>query len=45
VPVAEKSARKNFVLSPYSAHSAFSQLLLGSGGSTEAELQKILGRL
>ncbi len=40
----ERSQEKNFVFSPYSAHSAFSQLLLGSAGSTQAELQKVLGR-
>jgi len=39
----EASKKTNFIWSPYSAHSALSQILLGSGGDTLAELQLLLG--
>ena len=39
----ESSAPSNFVLSPHSIHSVFSQLLQGSGGRTQAELEFVLG--
>lgn len=41
--IIEKGTSQNFVLSPYSAHSAFSQVLVGSAGTTQAELQNLLG--
>jgi serine protease inhibitor len=34
---------ENFVLSPYSAHSALSQLALGARGVTAAQLEQLLG--
>jgi serpin B len=37
------SAGKNFVWSPYSAHSAFSQVLLGAEGRTGSEMADVLG--
>ena len=33
----------NFVLSPLSIHSVFTQVLIGAGGKTQAELARILG--
>ena len=39
----ESSAPSNFVLSPHSIHSVFSQLLQGSGGRTQDELEFVLG--
>ena len=39
----EADRQGNFVLSPYSAHSALSQLSLGARGQTAAELEQLLG--
>merc|ERR1711994_746443 len=39
----ESNTTTNFVLSPHSIHSIFSQLLQGSGGRTKAELENLLG--
>merc|ERR1712168_1035536 len=39
----ESNTTTNFVLSPHSIHSVFSQLLQGSGGRTKAELESLLG--
>ncbi|XP_023343252.1 serine protease inhibitor 3/4 [Eurytemora carolleeae] len=39
----EKGSKKNFVWSPFSAHSAFSQVLLGSSDSTRTQLENALG--
>merc|ERR1712076_262721 len=39
----ESNTTTNFVLSPHSIHSIFSQLLQGSGGQTKAELENLLG--
>jgi len=39
----ESNTSSNFVLSPHSIHSVFSQLLLVSGGRTKAELENLLG--
>jgi len=39
----ESNTTTNFVLSPHSIHSVFSQLLQGSGGETKAELENLLG--
>jgi len=39
----ESSSPSNFVFSPYSLHSVFTQLLLGSAGRTRSELQTVLG--
>merc|ERR1712088_510502 len=39
----ESNTSTNFVLSPHSIHSVFSQLLQGSGGRTKAELENLLG--
>eukprot|EP00091_Calanus_sinicus_P024923 TRINITY_DN922_c0_g1_i2.p1 TRINITY_DN922_c0_g1~~TRINITY_DN922_c0_g1_i2.p1 ORF type:complete len:455 (-),score=111.63 TRINITY_DN922_c0_g1_i2:93-1457(-) len=39
----ESSSPSNFVFSPYSLHSVFTQLLLGSAGRTRSELQTTLG--
>merc|ERR1712110_562237 len=39
----ESNTTTNFVLSPHSIHSVFSQLLQGSGGRTKAELENLLG--
>jgi len=39
----ELSSPSNFVFSPYSLHSVFTQLLLGSEGTTRSELQFVLG--
>jgi len=39
----ESNTTTNFVLSPHSIHSVFSQLLQGSGGRTRAELESLLG--
>merc|ERR1712038_544165 len=39
----ESNTTTNFVLSPHSIHSIFSQLLRGSGGRTKAELENLLG--
>merc|ERR1712233_106751 len=39
----ESNTTTNFVLSPHSIHSVFSQLLQGSGGQTKAELENLLG--
>jgi len=39
----ESSTDTNFVMSPHSIHSVFSQLLQGSGGQTRAELESVLG--
>merc|ERR1712088_1270774 len=39
----ESNTTTNFVLSPHSIHSVFSQLLQGSGGRTKVELESLLG--
>lgn len=39
----ESSTSTNFVLSPYSLHSVFSQLLHGAGGRSKTELEAVLG--
>jgi serine protease inhibitor len=39
----ESTTRSNFVLSPFSIHSAFSMVLLGSGGQTKSQLEGVLG--
>merc|ERR1712013_815610 len=39
----ELSSPSNFVFSPYSLHSVFTQLLLGSEGRTQDQLQFVLG--
>merc|ERR1711953_920128 len=39
----ESNTSTNFVLSPHSIHSVFSQVLQGSGGRTKAELENLLG--
>merc|ERR1712156_58727 len=39
----ESNTTTNFVLSPHSIHSVFSQLLQGSGGKTKEELESLLG--
>merc|ERR1711879_533507 len=39
----EPNTTTNFVLSPHSIHSVFSQLLQGSGGRTKEELESLLG--
>merc|ERR1712223_475626 len=39
----ESNTTTNFVLSPHSIHSVFSQLLQGSGGRTKDELESLLG--
>merc|ERR1712110_272961 len=39
----ESNTTTNFILSPHSIHSVFSQLLQGSGGRTKAELESLLG--
>merc|ERR1711910_309447 len=39
----ESNTTTNFVLSPHSIHSVFSQLLQGSGGRTKSELENLLG--
>ena len=39
----ESNTTTNFVLSPHSIHSVFSQLLQGSGGRTKQELESLLG--
>lgn len=39
----EHSSPSNFVFSPYSLHSVFTQLLLGSEGSTRNQLEFVLG--
>jgi len=39
----ELSSPSNFVFSPYSLHSVFTQLLLGSEGSTRNQLEFVLG--
>ena len=39
----ESNTTTNFVLSPHSIHSVFSQVLQGSGGRTKAELENLLG--
>merc|ERR1711874_622164 len=39
----ESNTTTNFVLSPHSIHSVFSQLLQGSGGRTKEELKSLLG--
>merc|ERR1712088_942228 len=39
----ESNTTTNFILSPHSIHSVFSQLLQGSGGRTKAELENLLG--
>ena len=39
----ESNTTTNFVLSPHSIHSVFSQLLQGSGGRTKEELESLLG--
>merc|ERR1712165_195076 len=39
----ESNTTTNFVLSPHSIHSVFSQLLQGSGGQTKEELESLLG--
>jgi len=38
----EESSQSNFVFSPYSIHSVFSQLLFGSKGNTKTQLQRLL---
>merc|ERR1712218_644236 len=39
----ESNTTTNFILSPHSIHSIFSQLLQGSGGRTKEELESLLG--
>jgi len=39
----ESSSPSNFVFSPYSLHSTFTQLLLGSEGRTKSQLEDVLG--
>lgn len=39
----ESTTSTNLVVSPHSIHSVFSQLLQGSGGRTQAELESVLG--
>jgi len=39
----EATSPSNFVFSPYSLHSVFTQLLLGSEGRTRSELETLLG--
>lgn len=39
----EESTNSNFVLSPFSIHSAFSMVLLGSDGRTRTQLEEVLG--
>merc|ERR1712106_653249 len=39
----ESSSPSNFVFSPYSLHSTFTQLLLGSEGRTKSQLANVLG--
>jgi len=39
----ESSSSSNFVFSPYSLHSVFTQLMLGSDGRTKSQLQDVLG--
>merc|ERR1712165_569274 len=39
----ELSSPSNFVFSPYSLHSVFTQLLLGSEGRTRREFEILLG--
>eukprot|EP00092_Neocalanus_flemingeri_P019732 GFUD01021372.1.p1 GENE.GFUD01021372.1~~GFUD01021372.1.p1 ORF type:complete len:543 (+),score=83.50 GFUD01021372.1:490-2118(+) len=39
----ESSSPSNFVFSPYSLHSTFTQLLLGSEGRTKSQLENVLG--
>ena len=39
----ESNVATNFILSPHSIHSVFSQLLQGSGGRTKTELVNLLG--
>ena len=38
----ESSTNGNFVLSPYSLHSTFSQIISGAGGQTKKELETVL---
>ena len=38
----ESSTNGNFVLSPYSLHSTFSQIISGAGGRTKKELERVL---
>ena len=39
----ENSTAGNFLFSPYSLHSVFTQLLVGAGGSTAVQLERLLG--
>lgn len=39
----ELSTSTNFVFSPFSIHSVFTQLLFGAEGDTRAQLQRVLG--
>ena len=41
----EGGKNENFVLSPFSAHNALSQILAGSQANTETQLQNILGNM
>merc|ERR1711910_86290 len=43
LPQIESNTTTNFVLSPHSIHSVFSQLPQGSGGQTKEELESLLG--
>jgi len=39
----ESSSSSNFVVSPHSLHSTFSQVLSGAGGRTQSQLESVLG--
>ena len=39
----ENSTAGNFLFSPYSLHSVFTQLLVGAGGRTADQLERLLG--
>jgi len=39
----EATSESNFVVSPHSVHSAFSQVLQGAGGRTQSQLEDVLG--
>jgi len=41
--IGRESSSENFVISPFSLHSTFSQALIGAGGRTQAELEQVLG--
>merc|ERR1719167_1614748 len=39
----EATSGSNFVVSPHSVHSTFSQVLQGAGGRTQSQLEDVLG--